>query len=82
MTNSFAIFFVINWNDRSHEIISEKIEDGFSVDLTSLGNSGLSIDEMDALKAIEMKSVSLSHTVKECEDCISVIKEEKEKRKQ
>ena len=37
---------------------------------------------MDALKAIEMKSVSLSHTVKECEDCISVIKEEKEKAEQ
>lgn len=74
--------FLTDFNRKLYEIIAEKIEGGFSVDLTSLGNSGLSIDEMDALKAIEMKSVSLSHTVKECEDCISVIKEEKEKAEQ
>lgn len=71
--------FVTDFNKKLFNMIASRLDEGLSVDLTSLGNSGLAIEEMDALKAIEMKAGSLSHTVKECLDCISVIKEEKEK---
>ena len=40
-----------------------------------------SVEEMAALKEIEMKAEGLSNTVKECEDFIGVIKEEGEKLK-
>lgn len=71
--------FLTDFNKKLFILISERIDEGLGVDLTSLGNSGLTIDEMDSLKAIEMKSANLGHTVKECVDCINVIKEEKEK---
>lgn len=71
--------FVTDFNRKLFSLITERIEEGLGTDLTSLGNSGLTIEEMDALKAIEMKASTLSHTIKECLDCISIIKEEKEK---
>ena len=71
--------FITDFNRKLFVILSERISEGLNVDLISFGNAGLSIDEMDALKAIEMKSESLNHTLKECRDCISVIKEENEK---
>lgn len=73
--------FLTDFNRKLFSVIAQRLEEGLSIDLTSLGNSGLSIEEMDALKVIEMRSDSLSHTVKECLDCIKVIKEEKEKAK-
>lgn len=71
--------FLTDFNKKLFIMIGERIDEGLSVDLTSLSNSNLTVEEMDAVKAIEMKSLNLSHTVKECFDCINVIKDEREK---
>ncbi len=69
--------FLTDFNKKVFSVLSEKIENGDSIDLTSLTSSGFTLQEIDALKRIELRSENLRHTVKECEDCISVIKQEK-----
>lgn len=73
--------FLTDFNRKIFSIICGRLTESLPADFASLGNSGLSIEETDALKAIEMRGANLSHTVRECLDCIAVIHEEKEKQK-
>lgn len=73
--------FLTDFNRKMFSIICERLTESLPADFASLGNSDLSIEETDALKAIEMRGANLSHTVRECLDCIAVIHEEKEKQK-
>lgn len=74
--------FVTDFNRRLFQIITERIDNGANLDLSLIADSTFSVEEVDAIKTIEMKSENLSHSLKECRDCIKVIKEEKEKAKQ
>ncbi len=71
--------FVTDFNRKVFSVISERISEGLSIDLALFGNCGFSVEEIDCISALEVKSRDLNHTVKECLDCISVLKEEKEK---
>lgn len=72
--------FLTDFNRKVFSVISERINSSLTADFASLVNSGFSVEEMDALKAIEMRGTNLSHTLRECLDCIEVIHEEKEKK--
>ena len=71
--------FITDFNRRLFQIITERIDKGANIDLSLIADSTFSVEEIDAVKSIEMKSENLNHSVKECRDCIKVIKEEKEK---
>ena len=71
--------FITDFNRRLFQIITERIDNGANLDLSLIADSSFSVEEVDAIKAIEMKSENLNHSVKECRDCINVIKTEKQK---
>ena len=73
--------FLTDFNKKLFILIAERLSAGQSTDLSSLSNSELTLEEMGALKAIELKSETLSHSIDECRTYINVIKQEKEKAK-
>lgn len=71
--------FITDFNKRLFNIITDRISQGLNIDLSLIADSTFTIEEIDAIKSIEMKSENLNHSVKECRDCIEVIKQEKTK---
>lgn len=71
--------FVTDFNRRVFVKLVQRLEAGLSTDLGGIADIDFSLDEINSLKAIEMQSEKLKHSIKECLDCISVIKAEKEK---
>ncbi len=60
-------------------VISQRIEAGESVDITHISQF-LTTEEMNAFSRLLANQASVSNTVKELEDCISVLEDEKVKR--
>ncbi len=66
--------FVTAFNRRVIECLIKKLESGYEPDL-SLFSSSFMPEEMDSVTRIYHIGSRLSNTLKECEDCISVLKE-------
>ncbi len=66
--------FVTAFNRRIYECLAVGLDEGFFPDL-SLFSSDFTPEEMDSVTRIALISGSLGNTVKECEDCIAVLKE-------
>ncbi len=71
--------FVTDFNRRVFVKLSQRLNAGGGADLVSIADQDFSLDEINSLKAIEMQSDNLKHSIKECRDCIEVIKSEKKK---
>ncbi len=69
--------FVTAFNRRIYECLVQGLEEGFMPDLT-LFSSDFTPEEMDSVTRISLISSSLGNTIKECEDCIAVLKEKSE----
>ncbi|MGN0463781.1 MAG: DNA primase [Acutalibacteraceae bacterium] len=69
--------FVTDFNRRVFVKLSQRLDAGLSTDFGSMADQDFGIEEINSLKAIEMLSDKLRHSVKECRDCIEVIKAEK-----
>lgn len=69
--------FVTAFNRRIFECLVKGLEEGFFPDL-SLFSSDFTPEEMDSVTRISLISASLGNTLKECEDCIAVLKEHSE----
>ncbi len=70
--------FVTDFNKRIITHLISLIEGGYSTDL-SMFSSDFDINEMNTITKISMGSQNLSNTLKECEECIQVLKSEKNK---
>ncbi|MBR5773052.1 MAG: DNA primase [Clostridia bacterium] len=70
--------FTTEFNKRIIKHLTGLIEDGYSTDL-SMFNSEFDIEEMNTVAKIAISAGSLSNTLRECEDCIAVIKAESSK---
>ncbi|NLA76277.1 MAG: DNA primase [Clostridiales bacterium] len=70
--------FVTDFNRRVFEVLSERISSGKGTELTYLSGE-FSPDEMGAVARILSLGSTVSNTVRECDDCIKVISEEKNK---
>lgn len=66
--------FVTAFNRRVFECLIKGLESGYEPDL-SLFPAQFTPEEMDSVTRISLLSSSLSNTLKECEDCIGVLKE-------
>ncbi len=66
--------FVTAFNRRIFECLIKGIESGIEPNL-SLFSADFTPEEMDSVTRISLISSSLSNTLKECEDCIKVLKE-------
>lgn len=66
--------FVTAFNRRVYECLINGIQGGFEPSL-SLFSADFSPQEMDSVTRISLLGANLSNTVKECEDCIAVLKE-------
>ena len=66
--------FVTAFNRRLYECLCEKLEAGVDAELSQFAKH-FSPEEMDSVTRIFISSGNLSNTVKECEDCIDVLKE-------
>ena len=66
--------FVTAFNRRLYECLAQKLETGVDAELSQFAKH-FSPEEMDSVTRIFISSSSLSNTVKECEDCIDVLKE-------
>lgn len=66
-------------NKRIFEIISERLENRESIDIAHLSQF-LTSDETGAVARLLSRQSMVSNTVKECEDCLKVLEEEKRKR--
>lgn len=71
--------FVTDFNRRVFIKLTERLDSGLAADISSVADQDFSLDEINSLKAIEMQSDKLRHSLKECKDCIEVIKSEKKK---
>lgn len=71
--------FVTDFNRRVFVKAAQRLDSGQSADFGSISDQDFSLDEINSLKAIEMQSDKLRHSVKECLDCVAVIKAEKQK---
>ena len=69
--------FVTAFNRRIFECLVNALEEGYMPDL-SLFSSDFTPEEMDSVTRITLISSSLGNTIKECEDCIAVLKEKSE----
>lgn len=69
--------FVTAFNRRIFECLVNALEEGYMPDL-SLFSSDFTPEEMDSVTRISLISSSLGNTIKECEDCIAVLKEKSE----
>ncbi len=70
--------FVTQFNRRIITVLIELIDGGFPTEL-SMFASEFTPDEMNSVARISFLSDSLANTLRECRDCIRVLKEEKEK---
>ena len=66
--------YVTAFNRRVFECLSKALENGIEPNL-SIFSSDFTPEEMDSVTRIFHLSSSLSNTLKECEDCIKVLKE-------
>ena len=66
--------FVTAFNRRLYECLIQTFESGVDAELSQFAGH-FSPEEMDSVTRIFISSNSLSNTLKECEDCISVLKE-------
>ncbi|MBR6785158.1 MAG: DNA primase [Clostridia bacterium] len=66
--------FVTSFNRRLYQCLCEKLDAGVDAELSQFAKH-FSPEEMDSVTRIFISSSSLSNTVKECEDCIEVLKE-------
>ena len=66
-------------NKRIFEIVSERLENRESIDISHLSQFFTS-DETGAVARLLSRQSMVSNTVKECEDCLKVLEEEKRKR--
>ena len=71
--------FVTTVNKRILEVIIERLEKDESVDITYLSQY-LTSEEVSAVARLLANQAMVSNTVKECEDCITVLEDEKRKR--
>ncbi|MBQ8016185.1 MAG: DNA primase [Clostridia bacterium] len=66
--------FVTAFNRRIFECLIKGLESGIEPNL-SLFSADFTPDEMDSVTRISLTAPTLSNTLKECEDCIAVLKE-------
>ena len=71
--------FVTTVNKRILEVITERLEKDESVDITHLSQY-LTSEEVSAVARLLANQAMVSNTVQECEDCITVLEDEKRKR--
>lgn len=65
--------FITAFNRKIFDCLVNGLENGLSPDL-SLFSSNFSPEEMDSVTRISLMAASLGNTLKECEDCIEVLK--------
>ncbi len=68
--------FVTDFNRRIIIHLIELIEGGYQTDI-SMFNESFTPDEIDSIALIAQKGGETANTLKECEDCIAVLKKEK-----
>ncbi len=68
--------FVTDFNQRVFEVISERIKNGLTIDSMFL-SSDFSPQEMSRIVKMGIDSKNISNTLAECDDCIKVLKQEK-----
>ncbi len=71
--------FITDFNRRIAECLFDKLEQGLIPDI-SLFSSDFNPEEMGSVQKIFMRSSEISNTVRECEDCIKVLCEERNKK--
>ncbi len=71
--------FITPVNKRIYSVLSERLENHESTDISHLSQS-LTSEEMSAVARLLAKQSMVSNTPKECEDCIAVLEDEKKKR--
>lgn len=71
--------FVTDFNRRIAECLFDKLEQGLTPDI-SLFSSDFTPEEMGSVQKIFMSASQLSNTVRECEDCIKVLRGEKKQK--
>ncbi len=71
--------FLTPVNNRLFSVISSRIENGESVDISHISQY-LTNEETGAVARLLANQALVSNTVSECEDCITVLEEEKKKR--
>lgn len=65
--------FITELNRRFFKSLSEKIENNCSIELSAFSEE-FNPDEMGRLTKLSLRSTMLSNTIKECEDCIDVLR--------
>ncbi len=73
--------FSVSVHQRIFSLLSERIEEHRSLELTSFSQE-MASEEMDTFVQIIKKNENLRHTFKLCVDCVQVMREEKLKRQQ
>ena len=68
--------FITDFNRRVYRVLSERLNDGRSIDLTAF-TTDLSSEEMGRITMFSASGDTVSNTLAECDDCIKVLKEEK-----
>lgn len=68
--------FITDFNRRVYRVLSERLNDGRSIDLTAL-STDFSPEEMGRITMFSASGDTVSNTLAECDDCIKVLKEEK-----
>lgn len=68
--------FVTDFNKRVFETLCKRIKEGLSVDNVFL-SAYFSPEEMSRIVKLSIQSQKISNTVSECEDCIRVLKQDK-----
>ncbi|MEG1179481.1 MAG: DNA primase [Oscillospiraceae bacterium] len=72
--------FVTEFNRRVFEKISQRISNGLPIDAMFLSND-FSPQEMSRIVKLGIQSQNISNTIAECDDCIKVLKQEKNNNK-
>lgn len=70
--------FVTSFNRRLYAVISQRLDEDKPVDISYIASSFTS-EEISAIAGIMASAQLISNTVSECEDCIKVIKSEKDR---
>jgi DNA primase len=71
--------FITTVNKRIFEVIIKRLEMDESIDISHLSQY-LTSEEISAVARLLANQAMVSNTLKECEDCLSVLEEEKRKR--
>ncbi|HZJ78662.1 MAG TPA: DNA primase [Clostridia bacterium] len=72
--------FITDINRHVYKVISQRIEEGRSVDIDFL-SAKLNNEEMSIVMRLKYHNIQISNTIEECYDCIKVILEEKNRQK-